>query len=59
MPKGDGTSVGIQAIFAGAIWLSAKDAGGNLKLAAQRFRQGNSDFYAGPLDNTGNIGQAY
>ncbi len=58
VPKGDGTSVGIHAIFAGAIWLSAKDAGGNLKLAAQRFRQGNSDFYSGPLDNTGNVGQA-
>lgn len=55
VPKGDGTSVGIHAIFAGAIWLSAKDAAGNLKMAAQRFRQGNSDFYSGPLDNAGNI----
>jgi len=58
IPKGDGTSVGVHAIFAGAIWISALDAAGNLKLAGQRFRQGNSDFYSGPLDNSGNIGQA-
>ena len=49
VPKGDGTSVGVHAIFAGAIWISGLDAAGNLKLAGMRFRQGTSDFYSGPL----------
>lgn len=59
VPKsGDGSAVGTHAIFAGAIWISGLDAAGNLKLAGQRFRQGTSDFYTGPLDNSGNITQA-
>jgi hypothetical protein len=58
VPKGDGTSVGTQAIFAGAIWISGLDAAGNLKLAGLTFRNGNSDFYSGPLDNNGEVTQA-
>ncbi len=58
VPKGDGTSVGVHAIFAGAIWISGLDAAGNLKLAGMRFRQGTSDFYSGPLDNSGEVTQA-
>lgn len=58
VPKGDGTSVGVHAIFAGSIWISGLDAAGNLKLAGQRFRQGTSDFYSGPLDNNGEVTQA-
>lgn len=57
VPKGNGNP-GVHAIFAGAIWISAKDAGNNLKMAALTFRSGNSDFYAGPLDNTGNVDAA-
>lgn len=44
-----------QAIFAGSIWVSALDQGNNLKIAALEYRQGTSDFYTGPLDNTGNV----
>ena len=58
VPKGDGTSVGVHAIFAGAIWISGLDAAGNLKLAGMRFRQGTSDYYSGPLDNGGEVTQA-
>ncbi|MFN8309440.1 MAG: hypothetical protein U0T73_05705 [Chitinophagales bacterium] len=55
VPKGDGLSTPINAIFAGAIWVSGLDAGGNLKIAAQLYRQGNSDFWSGPLDDQGNV----
>ena len=57
VPKGDGNP-GVHSIFAGAIWISGRDAGNNLKLAALTFRSGQSDFFAGPLDNTGNIDAA-
>ncbi|MFN8278354.1 MAG: hypothetical protein U0T84_12800 [Chitinophagales bacterium] len=55
VPKGDGQGVAINAIFAGAIWVSALDAGGNLKIAAQLYRSGNTDFWAGPLDDQGSV----
>jgi len=42
----------VSAIFAGAFWMGGIDPFGNLKVAAQRYRQGgNSDFYPGPLRN--------
>ncbi|MDH3651599.1 MAG: hypothetical protein OEQ53_18085, partial [Saprospiraceae bacterium] len=41
----------ISSIFAGAVWLGGFDPVGNLKLAAQTFRQPNAnDFWPGPLD---------
>ena len=60
VPKGDNTSSTPlpQAIFAGAIWISALDQGNNLKLAALTYRQGTSDYYTGPLDNNGNVSLA-
>jgi hypothetical protein len=60
VPKGDITSTTPlpQAIFAGAIWVSALDQGNNLKIAALEYRQGTSDYYTGPLDNTGNVNLA-
>ena len=40
----------INSIFAGSIWIGGVDAGGNLKLGAQTYRQGGvNDFFAGPL----------
>ena len=60
VPKGSKTS-GLtypQALFAGAIWVSALDQGGNLRIAAQTYRQGTSDFWAGPLDGNGNVSAA-
>lgn len=59
VPKGDGSSIGTHAIFAGAIWISGLDGAQNLKLAGQTFRSsGTSDFYSGPLDNNGEITQS-
>lgn len=41
---------GKRSLFAGAIWIGGKDNGGNLKVAAQTYRQSGSDFWPGPLD---------
>lgn len=57
VPKGDGTHP-LCAIFAGAIWISGYDAGGNLKCAAQRYRQNGNDFWPGPLAANASIDQA-
>lgn len=51
VPKGDGTGQRLTAIFAGAIWITGLDAGGNLKCAAQRYRQEGDDFWPGPVTN--------
>ncbi|HRU61116.1 MAG TPA: hypothetical protein P5565_06555, partial [Bacteroidia bacterium] len=46
VPKGSGKN----SLFAGAIWIGGKDAAGNLKVAAQTYRQSGSDFWPGPVD---------
>lgn len=59
VPKAPPGQAGANAIYAGAIWISGLDAGNNLKIAALMYRQnGGSDYYSGPLDNTGNTTQA-
>jgi hypothetical protein len=45
IPKGKG----VHSLFAGALWMGGMDVNGQLKLAAQRFRQG-VDFWPGPLN---------
>lgn len=45
VPKGSGTT----ALFAGSLWLGGRDASGQLKVAALRFRQVGMDFWTGPL----------
>ncbi|NLA25679.1 MAG: T9SS C-terminal target domain-containing protein, partial [Bacteroidales bacterium] len=45
VPAGSGR----HALFAGSIWVGGKDANGQLKMAAQRFRQDGIDFWPGPL----------
>src|SRR5690606_3711036 len=43
----------VSAIFAGAVWLGGYDPVGNLKLAAQQYRNSNAnDFWPGPLEPT-------
>lgn len=44
VPKGSG----LNAIYAGALWMGGVDVNGQLKLAAVKFRNGN-DFWPGPL----------
>lgn len=59
VPKGATGVQNAQAIYAGSIWISGLDAGNNLKIAALTYRQnGGSDFYSGPLDNSGNTALA-
>ena len=46
VPVGSGKN----SMFAGAIWIGGKDGAGNLKVAAQTYRQSGSDFWPGPMD---------
>ena len=46
IPKGSGK----HSLYSGALWIGGKDASENLRLAAQTYRQGGSDFWPGPLD---------
>jgi hypothetical protein len=39
-------------IYAGALWLGGYDEGGNLKLAAQTYRQRGNDYWPGPIDQS-------
>ncbi len=41
----------VSSVFAGALWIGGLDAGGNLKLAAQTYRQTGNDFWTGPIDD--------
>ena len=42
----------IHSIFAGSLWIGGIDVGGQLKVAAQTYRQTGNDFWPGPLDTT-------
>jgi hypothetical protein len=46
IPKGGHAN----SIFAGSLWIGGLDAGGQLKVAAQTYRQNGNDFWPGPLD---------
>jgi len=48
VPKGSGK----HSLYAGALWIGGVDEGGQLKLAAQTYRQTGADFWGGPLDTT-------
>ena len=45
IPKGSGK----HSIFSGALWMGGQDVNGQLKIAAQRFRERGSDYWPGPL----------
>jgi hypothetical protein len=47
VPKGSG----VGTIFADNLWIGGYDAGGQLKIAAQTYRQTGTDFWPGPLDS--------
>ncbi len=44
----------VSAIFAGGLWMGGTDNAGNLKMAAQTYRQSGLDFWPGPIENTTN-----
>ncbi len=42
--------------FAGSVWMSGYDAGNNLHVAAQTYRQTGNDYWPGPIDpGTGSL----
>ena len=43
------------SLFAGSIWIGGFDVQGQLKVAAQTYRQSGNDYWPGPLDATANI----
>jgi hypothetical protein len=43
------------SMFAGALWIGGIDAGGQLKMAAQTYRQSGNDFWTGPLNEQGSV----
>lgn len=57
VPKVDPNSgaPSVHSLFAGAIWLGGIDAGGQLKIAAQTYRQSGNDFWPGPLDDLAQV----
>lgn len=57
IPKVDPASGGtpVYSYYGGAIWIGGLDANGQLKLAAQTFRQSGDDFWPGPLDSNGSV----
>lgn len=42
---------GVSAFFAGSIWIGGLDPSGNVRIAAQTYRQSGVDFWTGPLLN--------
>lgn len=49
VPKVEDRSKGANANFAGNVWFGGLDVGGQLKIAAQTYRQSGVDFWTGPL----------
>lgn len=57
IPKVDPTTgvIPVSSSYAGALWIGGIDAGGQLKIAAQTYRQSGNDFWPGILDPTGSV----
>ena len=55
VPIGSGKTT----LYSSALWIGGYDAGGQLKMAAQTYRQNGNDFFPGPIDTTGTYGAAY
>src|SRR5688572_1551434 len=43
---------GKHSVFAGCLWVGGIDAGGQIKVAAQTYRQTGIDFWSGPIDTS-------
>jgi hypothetical protein len=51
VPAGSGKNV----MYAGALWMGGIDTFGQLRVAAQTYRQQGNDYFAGVLDNNGEV----
>jgi len=47
VPKGSGKN----SLFAGSVWIGGYDAQGQLKVAAQTYRQNGNDYWPGPIND--------
>lgn len=54
VPKGSRKN----SLFAGSVWIGGRDAQGQLKVAAQTYRQDGNDYWPGPLDDQANVTEA-
>lgn len=54
VPKGSNKN----SLFAGSVWIGGYDNQGQLKVAAQTYRQDGNDYWPGPLDATANVDAA-
>jgi len=50
---------GRHTILAGALWIGALDAGNQLRMAGQTYRQTGNDFFAGPVSSASVYNSAY
>ena len=50
-PKGSGHHIS----FMSSLWMSGYDAGNNLYVSAQTYRQNGNDYWPGPLDSNGTL----
>lgn len=55
VPKVYPPDIEVSSSFAGALWIGGIDAGGQLKIAAQTYRQSGNDFWPGPLSSAGTV----
>ncbi|MGL5892510.1 MAG: hypothetical protein ACRC3B_21640, partial [Bacteroidia bacterium] len=55
VPAGSGT----HTIFADALWIGGFDAGGQLHLGAQTYRQTGNDFFGGPVSSPSTYNSAF
>lgn len=53
-PKGAKTNIALT----GSLWMAGYDAGNNLHVAAQTYRQNGNDYWPGPLDSLGTLSYA-
>jgi len=53
VPKGSRKN----SLFAGSVWIGGIDAQGQLKVAAQTYRQDGNDYWPGPLDDQANVSE--
>lgn len=53
VPKVDDPALARHASFAGSLWIGGVDESGQLRVAAQTYRQSGNDFWPGPLTANG------
>ncbi|HHG85672.1 MAG TPA: hypothetical protein ENJ82_13065, partial [Bacteroidetes bacterium] len=58
VPKVTNSALSRNSSFAASLWIGGVDGGGNLRIAAQTYRQSGNDFFPGPLTASGGVTDA-